>query len=113
MNVEDDRRHESRGPSLLGRILAVEGVCLWLLCGVLVARLMSGLPLSPPFHKVPLHVVLPSPPLLGVCCGAVAVRLGARRWGWIAVALNGLALLLMATALAILLYVLSQPRFTF
>ena len=87
-------------------------MCLWLLCAALVARLMSGLPLAPPFDELPLHVVLPGPPLLGICCGAVAVRLGARRWGWIAVALNGLALLLLAAALAILLYLLSQPRFT-
>jgi hypothetical protein len=112
VNVGDHRLHGSKGPSLLGRILAAEGVCLWLLCAALVARLMSGLPLAPPFHDLPLHVVLPSPPLLGTCCGAVAVRLGARRWGWIAVTLNAVALLLLAAALAILLYLLSQPRFT-
>ena len=112
MSTEEDRRHESKGPSPLGRILAVESVCLWPLWAAVVARLMSGVALAPPLRELLLYVALPGLPVLGISCGALALWLGVRRWGWIGVAANALALLLMAAALAIFLYLDSQRRFT-
>ena len=83
-----------------------------LLCAGVVARLVRGPAFPPPLGELMLYVALPGFSVLGVGCGAAAIRLGARRWGWIGVAANGLALLLMATALGVMLYLASQVRFT-
>ena len=112
VTVPGKRPRNSRPPSLLGRILAGQSVCLCLLCAAVVARLVTGPALAPPLDQLVLYIGLPGFAALGVGCGAAAIGLGVRRWGWIGMAANGLGLLLMGAALAIFLWLASQIRFT-